>query len=106
MAVLRGPRLRDPRARSAHAYEAALATTAVMASGAVARDVALAPELWEIDPKRLYASAKRGMDIALSLAALIALLPLLAIAAMLIRLDSSGSVFYRQEPWAKMQSRS
>ena len=41
------------------------------------------------------------MDIALSLAALIALLPLLAIAAMLIRLDSKGSVFYRQERMGK-----
>jgi exopolysaccharide biosynthesis polyprenyl glycosylphosphotransferase len=40
---------------------------------------------------------KRAMDIALSLAALVLLSPLLVVLALLVKLTSSGPVFYRQE---------
>ena len=40
---------------------------------------------------------KRGFDIAISLAFLILTLPLLIVAAIAIRLESRGSIFYRQE---------
>ncbi len=102
MAVLRRPLLRDPRARSAQAYEAALATSTVVIEQPVPRvDVALAPELWEIEPRRLYNASKRAMDIAVSLLALIVLSPLFAATALLIQLTSSGGVFYRQERMGK-----
>jgi lipopolysaccharide/colanic/teichoic acid biosynthesis glycosyltransferase len=100
MAVLRRARLRDPRARSAQAYEATRLQVAV-AEAAPRIDVALAPEMWEVDPRPFYTVAKRGLDIAVSLAALIALMPLFAITALLIILDSPGSVFYRQERMGK-----
>ena len=106
MAVLRRPSLRDPRARSAHAYETALAaatpqSAAPQATTSHRSDVALAPEMWELAPRRLYHASKRTMDIVLSLLALIALLPLFAVTALLIRFDSPGSVFYRQERMGK-----
>src|SRR5262249_57967488 len=40
---------------------------------------------------------KRGMDIILSLAALIRLSPLMLLIALLVKLTSKGPVFYRQE---------
>jgi Undecaprenyl-phosphate glucose phosphotransferase len=40
---------------------------------------------------------KRGMDVALSLVALVLLSPLLALIAVLVKLTSPGPVFYRQE---------
>ena len=111
MAVSRRLRLRDPRARSAQTYEAALGSSPtpliqtleapVIGSPAPRADVALAPEMWELEPRRLYHLCKRAMDIIVSLAALIVLLPVFAITALLIRLDSKGGVFYRQERLGK-----
>jgi lipopolysaccharide/colanic/teichoic acid biosynthesis glycosyltransferase len=106
MAVLRRSRLRDPRARSAQAYEAVLASVVASTIDAPAFasprvDVALAPEMWQLEPRLLYNLSKRALDIVLSLAALIALLPLFLLTAALIRLDSRGSVFYRQERMGK-----
>ena len=46
---------------------------------------------------RLGAAAKRIMDILVSLAVLVLTLPLMLITALLIKLDSPGPVFYRQE---------
>jgi exopolysaccharide biosynthesis polyprenyl glycosylphosphotransferase len=46
---------------------------------------------------RLPRVAKRLFDVVVSLAALIALLPLLVSTAIAIRMDSSGPIFYRQE---------
>lgn len=46
---------------------------------------------------RLTLAAKRAMDIAISLAALILTLPLIAVIAVLIKLDSLGPVFFRQQ---------
>ncbi|WP_293908113.1 exopolysaccharide biosynthesis polyprenyl glycosylphosphotransferase [Phenylobacterium sp.] len=43
-----------------------------------------------------YLVAKRALDLTLSIAALIALAPLLATVALVIRLDSPGPVFFRQ----------
>ena len=46
---------------------------------------------------RLSAAAKRVMDILVSLAVLVLTLPLMLITALLVKLDSPGPVFYRQE---------
>jgi Undecaprenyl-phosphate glucose phosphotransferase len=43
--------------------------------------------------------AKRGFDIIVSLCALVFLSPLLAAAALLVKLDSPGPVFFRQTRW-------
>jgi len=45
---------------------------------------------------RLERSAKRGFDVLVSLCALVALSPVLAVAALLIKLDSPGPVIFRQ----------
>ncbi len=45
----------------------------------------------------LYLGCKRGLDIVLSLCALIVLTPLFAVIAVAIYLDSPGPIFYRQE---------
>ena len=46
---------------------------------------------------RLGAAAKRILDVLVSLAVLVLTLPLMLITALLIKLDSPGPVFYRQE---------
>lgn len=46
---------------------------------------------------RLNQAFKRGFDVALSAAMLILVLPVMLLAALVIRLDSEGPVFYRQE---------
>jgi undecaprenyl-phosphate galactose phosphotransferase/putative colanic acid biosynthesis UDP-glucose lipid carrier transferase len=48
---------------------------------------------------RLERYAKRGFDIVVSLCALTVLSPVLAVAALLIRLDSPGPVIFRQTRW-------
>ena len=48
---------------------------------------------------RLERSAKRGFDVVVSLCALIMLSPVLAVAALLIKLDSPGPVIFRQTRW-------
>jgi exopolysaccharide biosynthesis polyprenyl glycosylphosphotransferase len=55
----------------------------------------------ELDPKPLYSLVKRVIDIAIAAAALIATLPLFIMVAILIRLDSPGSVLFRQERMGK-----
>ena len=45
---------------------------------------------------RVRAAAKRGLDVVGSFALLVALLPLLALIAVLVKLTSPGSVFFRQ----------
>jgi lipopolysaccharide/colanic/teichoic acid biosynthesis glycosyltransferase len=57
--------------------------------------------MWELEPRRCYEIAKRAMDIVVSLMALAGLIPLFAITALLIHLDSRGGVFYRQERLGK-----
>jgi sugar transferase (PEP-CTERM system associated) len=44
----------------------------------------------------LSSAAKRGMDVVLSLALLIATLPLLAMVSLAIKIDSPGPIFYKQ----------
>jgi exopolysaccharide biosynthesis polyprenyl glycosylphosphotransferase len=44
----------------------------------------------------LYASFKRGLDLIIAVPALIVVAPLLAVIALLVRLDSGGPVFFRQ----------
>ncbi|MEH7076638.1 exopolysaccharide biosynthesis polyprenyl glycosylphosphotransferase [Neobacillus drentensis] len=53
--------------------------------------------LIEVKNKSLYYYAKQVIDIVFSLCALIILSPLLLIAAGLIKADSRGSIFYKQE---------
>jgi len=48
---------------------------------------------------RLERSTKRGFDVLISLCALIALSPVLAVAALLIKWDSPGPVIFRQTRW-------
>src|SRR5438105_523073 len=50
---------------------------------------------------RGYALAKRGLDIAVALLGLLLTLPVIAAIAVLIRLDSEGPVFFRQERLGK-----
>ncbi|MBV7504118.1 exopolysaccharide biosynthesis polyprenyl glycosylphosphotransferase [Bacillus sp. sid0103] len=47
--------------------------------------------------KSLYFYAKQGIDTVFSLCAIMILSPLMLIAAILIKLDSPGSIFYKQE---------
>lgn len=49
----------------------------------------------------LYRIAKRGVDIGLSVAGLIAAMPILLGAALLVRLTSKGPIFYLQERWGR-----
>lgn len=51
--------------------------------------------------RELQFAIKRGMDIVVSLTALIMLLPLLSAVAMLIRLDSPGPALFTQSRWGK-----
>ena len=46
--------------------------------------------------RRRHLRVKRWLDVVVSAAALVVLLPLFAIVALLIRLDSPGPVFFRQ----------
>ena len=102
MTALRRSRPRDARARGAQTYEAVPASTVAGPALASQRfDVALAPEMWVLEPRTLYSFSKRALDIVIALAALMALLPLFLVTAVLIRLDSSGGVFYRQERMGK-----
>ncbi len=55
----------------------------------------------EFRARSLELGAKRAMDIAVSLVALIVLLPLLLAVAVLIKLESPGPVFFRQARWGK-----
>ncbi len=47
--------------------------------------------------KRLYYACKRSMDLVLSLSILILAFPLLLLVAFLVRIDSPGPIFFRQE---------
>lgn len=101
MATLRRPSLRDSRARSARVYESVREMAVAPYASEMRFDNALAPESWELEPKRLYGFSKRLMDFGIALVALIVLLPLFAFTAILIRLDSPGGVFFRQERMGK-----
>ena len=67
----------------------------------------LGSPLIEINPKLLSSAeafAKRAFDIVVSTCALIALMPVFAIIAIAVRIDSKGPVFFRQErvgKWGK-----
>lgn len=50
----------------------------------------------EAGSKAAYALAKRTMDIAVSLVTLVLTIPLLVVAAVAVRIDSKGPVFFRQ----------
>jgi lipopolysaccharide/colanic/teichoic acid biosynthesis glycosyltransferase len=47
-------------------------------------------------PKRGHSAIKRGLDLMLSLLSLVVLLPVIALIAVLIKLDTPGPVFFRQ----------
>jgi len=55
--------------------------------------------------KRLYFACKRGLDLAISLSALIAASPLLLLIALLVRLDSPGPALFSQERVGLRKSR-
>ena len=48
-------------------------------------------------PNRVEAALRRGFDIVVALALLLFTLPVMLVTALLVRLDSKGPVFYRQE---------
>ncbi|MEI7635698.1 MAG: sugar transferase [Syntrophus sp. (in: bacteria)] len=61
-------------------------------------DIILYPDISKKDPiARLSLSVKRGMDVALSAAAIFLLAPVFLVIAVTIKLTSDGPVFFRQE---------
>lgn len=50
-----------------------------------------------IDKKKVYMTVKRTTDVTLSSLALIVLMPLILCIGLIIKLDSKGSVFYKQK---------
>ncbi len=57
------------------------------------------------DERRAYDIAKRGFDIAVSLVVLLAALPVFAVIALMIKLDTPGPVFFRQARLGKGTNR-
>jgi lipopolysaccharide/colanic/teichoic acid biosynthesis glycosyltransferase len=76
-----------------------LDTTRLLSLAVLARDL----ETRELDTpmRRINLALKRVMDVAGSLVALVMLSPLLIAAAIAIRLESSGPIFFIQERWGK-----
>jgi len=60
----------------------------------------------ETDPSPFYSGLKRALDVVLSAIGLLILLPVFAILAVAIKLDSRGPVFYAQERIGKNRRRS
>lgn len=60
----------------------------------------------ESDPSRFYSALKRSLDVILSAVGLLVLLPVFAVLAILIRLDSRGPVLYAQERIGQNRRRS
>lgn len=60
----------------------------------------------ETEPNRFYSGLKRALDVILSAAGLLVLLPVLGVLAVLIKLDSRGPVFYVQERIGQNRRRS
>ncbi|PNV64167.1 hypothetical protein C2L80_13435, partial [Rubneribacter badeniensis] len=56
-------------------------------------------------PSRSYAHVKRVLDVALSLAAIVALSPVLLACAVAVKATSPGPVLFRQERWGRAGSR-
>jgi lipopolysaccharide/colanic/teichoic acid biosynthesis glycosyltransferase len=74
--------------------------------GRRASDVALSsPPHGQNAGLRSQLAVKRGLDIAVSLTALITLLPLMLVVALLIRLDSPGPALFTQVRWGKDRRR-
>lgn len=87
---------------AAEAIEAARSATSVTVFDAdTAQQEVPSADLWALEPRPLYEIVKRGLDIVLSLIALLMLAPLFIVTAILIKLDSPGSVFYRQQRLGK-----
>jgi len=65
------------------------------------------PPLWlleeepELEDRRVYDAAKRALDFTLALVSIILLSPVLLAIAIAIKLDSNGSVFFKQERLGK-----
>jgi exopolysaccharide biosynthesis polyprenyl glycosylphosphotransferase len=57
----------------------------------------LAGREFEIDESLSYAALKRAFDLAVSLAAVILLVPIIPLVAIMIKLDTAGPVLFRQE---------
>jgi lipopolysaccharide/colanic/teichoic acid biosynthesis glycosyltransferase len=57
----------------------------------------IAPEAAIRRPNRFEASILRGLNVVLAAGALVVLAPLILVLALLVRLDSPGPVFYRQQ---------
>lgn len=66
--------------------------------------VSVRPPLSRV-PGRGYAHVKRALDVALSLAALAALSPVLLACAVAVKATSPGPVLFRQERWGRAGSR-
>lgn len=63
----------------------------------ICQDILLLPKRRIFTKEEMYKCIKRGMDIILSLIALIILMPIFVIIAILIKLDSKGPVFFRHK---------
>lgn len=64
--------------------------------------IAAADDAWfRLEPAPTYEAIKRALDVILAAFALLMLLPLFAVIAVAIKLDSPGPVFFRQERFGK-----
>lgn len=63
----------------------------------ISTDLVVVKERSLIDKKKVYMTVKRTTDVTLSSLALIVLMPLILCIGLLIKLDSKGSVFYKQK---------
>lgn len=63
----------------------------------ISTDLVVVKERSLIDKKKVYMTVKRTTDVTLSSLALIVLMPLILCIGLIIKLDSKGSVFYKQK---------
>ena len=70
-------------------------TPSPVESGAAPRDIEI--RKWKINDPPAYAAAKRAFDLVVGTLILILLIPMLPFIAIMIKLDTRGRVFYKQD---------